>query len=194
MNEVSDRKGLFYEALVTAAGVSLWAAAVAGLALNHGLREQLTLVALVPVALIVGMFPLTFPIPSSLRLTSEKVNFSLSDAIVLLVAAWLGVLPAVVAAGVEGFTASRRAVRRLSSNAFSFGMMSLVAGASGSCLSAVLRHGFGEAGAGSQQRFTAVAVALLAASVVHVLLNTALFSTFFALRQHAPLWRRWRES
>ncbi len=189
-----DKKGLAYEALVIAAGLSLWLAAAAGLLLNHTLRDQLLLVALVPVAVVVGMFPLTFPIPSSLRLTAEKVNFSLSDALVLLVACWLGVLPAVFVAGVEGFTASRRAVRRLSSNVFSFCMMSLVAGASGSVLGVVLRHGFDESGAGPRQSFSAVAVALLAASIVHVVCNTVLFSTFFALREHAPVLKRWRES
>jgi putative nucleotidyltransferase with HDIG domain len=189
-----DKKGRAYESLVAMSGLAVWLTAVVPVGRDYAWRDHLILLALVPVALIVGIFPLTFPIPSSLRLTSEKVNFSLSDAIVLLIACWLGVWPAVFVAGVEGFTASRRAVRRLSSNVFSFGMMSLVAGASGGALSAVLRQGFGEPGVGAQQSFTAVAVALLAASIVHVVLNTALFSTFFALRERAPVLPRWSQS
>ena len=49
----------------------------------------------------------------------------------------------------------RRAIRRLSSNLFSFGMMSLVGAASAFTLGALLRYGFGEVTT-SQHSFPAV--------------------------------------
>ncbi len=95
--------------------------------------------------------------------------------------------------GVEGFTSSRRAVRRLSSNLFSLGMLSLAAAAAAAALGAVLRHGFGEAGAGGAHTLPAAAVALLAASVAHIAVNTALLSTLLALRHRKPITQTCRE-
>jgi len=189
-----ERKGLAYEAAVIAAGLVLWLASVAGLWMSYGLRDNLIFLALVPLIAVAGMFPNVFPMPSGLRLTKERITFTLSDGIILLVACWHGPAPAVFISGLDGLISSRRAVRRLSSNVFSFGMLSLVAGASSLCLSAVLRHGFGEAGTGPQQRFPAVAVSLLAASVVHIVVNTGLFAAFFALRRGESVMGRWRES
>ncbi|MGH9902171.1 MAG: HD-GYP domain-containing protein, partial [Pyrinomonadaceae bacterium] len=188
-----SKKRLVYEAAVAAAGFPAWAAAVVSLGLNYAPLDHLTFLVLAPLVIITGMFPNTFPLPSALKFTREKINFTLSDAFVLLVACWYGPAPAVFIAGVEGFISSRRAVRRLSSNVFSFAMMSVVAAASANCLGAVLRHGFGEAGAGRDHSFTAVAVALLVASIVHVVINTALFSTFFSLRQGGSPFHHWRE-
>ena len=85
--------------------------------------------ALVPVIVFAGLFTQHFRIPFGLDLTQERLTFSLSDAIVLLVAYWYGVHPAIFVAGLEGFITSRRTVRRWSSNLFSLGMMSLVAAA-----------------------------------------------------------------
>jgi len=78
---------------------------------------------------ITGMFPNSVPLPSSLKLSQEKMTFTLSDALVLLIACKFGVAACIFVAGIEGLTSSRRAVRRLSSNLFSFGMMSLAAAA-----------------------------------------------------------------
>src|SRR5919199_281224 len=123
-----DFKGRAFQTAVTAAGLLLWGAAVADIAARRAAPEQLTLLALAPLALVVGVFPITFPLPSGLRFTTEKISFTLSDAFTLLVACRYGVLPAVFLAGLEGFVSSRATVRRLSSNLFSSGMMSLAAG------------------------------------------------------------------
>lgn len=190
-----DRKSRAYQWVVTGAGASIWLIALVNLATGYPLRDQLVLLALAPLATIVGMFPVTFPLPSGLHPTREKINFTLSDAFVLLVACWYGILPAVFVAGIEGFTASRRAVRRLSSNLFSFGMMSFASAAAATSLAAVLRYaGGGGEGTGRNQSFTAITVALLAASVVLVVSNLGLLSTLLALRHRNPIMRAWKEN
>src|SRR5919202_466680 len=135
-----NRSSSLYQTCVTAAGLILWAAAVADIAALCAPSEQLTLLALVPLALLVGVFPITFPLPSGLKFTTERITFTLSDAFTLLVACRYGVLPAVFLAGLEGFVSSRATVRRLSSNLFSSGMMSLAAGAAAAALAAALAY------------------------------------------------------
>lgn len=190
----AQRKLRVYEIAVDAAGLGLWLWAAVSLWAGYTVRENLLLIALVPLIVVAGMFQNVFPLPAGLRLTREKITFTLSDGIILLVACWHGPAAAVLISGLDGLVSSRRAVRRLSSNIFSFAMLSLVAGASSLVLGAVLRQGFGEAGTGPRQSFPAVAVALLVASVVHVVVNTALISALFALRQREPVMRRWRDN
>jgi len=194
------KKSLPYEVIVAATGLSLWLAAVVYVLLNYGLRDHLTFLALVPLVVITGMFPNTFPLPSGLRFSREKITFTLSDAIILLVACWHGMAPAILLAGVEGFVSSRHVVRRFSSNIFSFGMMALVAAASSATLGAVLCYGFGEASnitaaaAGRAHSFPAVAVALLTASIIHIIVNSGLISVCFALRQNSPVLDTWKQN
>src|ERR1043165_9042426 len=170
-------RGTVFQPIVPAAGLVLWAAAVADIAALRSPSEQLTLLALVPLALLVGVFPITFPLPSGLKFTTEKICFTLSDAFILLVACRYGVLPAIFLAGLEGFVSSRSTVRRVSSNLFSAGVSSLAAGPAASALAATLTHGF----AGSNS-FTAAACALLVASLVQLAVNVGLLSTLLALR------------
>src|SRR5437764_1363574 len=182
-------EGRVFQTGVTAAGLLLWAAAVADIAAWRAPADQLILLALVPLALVVGVFPITFPLPSGLKFTTEKITFTLSDAFTLLVACRYGVLPAVFLAGLEGFVGSRASVRRLSSNLFSSGMMSLAAGAAAGGLAATLAYT--SAGAGG---FTAVACALLVASLVQLAVNVGLLSTLLALRHGDPVLSVWRKN
>jgi putative nucleotidyltransferase with HDIG domain len=182
-----------YEA-VTIPGVLLWTVALVSLSANYRLHELLIFLALVPLVVSASVFPNIFPLPAGLKFAQEKVTFTPSDSIVLLVACWYGPAPAIFIAGVEGFISSRRAVRRLSSNIFSFGMMSLVGGASSMTLGAVLRYGFGETVSARQHSFPAVAVALLVANTVHIVVNTGLVAKFFALRQGGAALRLWRQN
>ncbi|HEX8139589.1 MAG TPA: EAL domain-containing protein [Pyrinomonadaceae bacterium] len=190
----SEKNSLVYLVAVATTGISLWLAAALSLRFNYILRDCLIFLALVPAIIVTGMFTNTLPMPSALRFSREKMNFTLSDAIVLLVACWYGAMPAIFIAGIEGFVSSRRGVRRLSSNLFSFGMLSLVAGLSALILGAVLRFGFGEPAAGHQHSIPAVAVAFLAASVVHIISNTGLISTLFAMRLDKPVAPLWKEN
>jgi putative nucleotidyltransferase with HDIG domain len=183
-----NRKSGVFQTAVAAAGLLLWAAAVADIAARRAPAEQLTLLALVPLALVVGVFPITFPLPSGLKFTTEKITFTLSDAFTLLVACRYGVLPAVFLAGLEGFVGSRATVRRLSSNLFSSGMMALAGGAGAGGLAATLAYT--SAGAGE---FTAIACALLVASLVQLAVNVGLLSTLLALRHGEPVLPTWRK-
>ncbi|HEV2859774.1 MAG TPA: HD domain-containing phosphohydrolase [Pyrinomonadaceae bacterium] len=185
----SNRARVF-RASVTAAGLLVWAAAAAEIAATRTALVQLELLALVPLAIIVGVFPITFPLPSGLNFTREKICFTLSDALILLVGLRHGPLPAVFLAGLEGFVSSRSSVKRLSSNFFSSSMMSLAAGGAAAALAAVLAYGFGS----DALTFTAVAVALLAASVVQLAVNIGLLSTLLALRHGDPILSVWRKN
>jgi putative nucleotidyltransferase with HDIG domain len=186
-------KSNVYQAAVTAAGLTLWLAAAASVLLRYAPSEQFVALLLVPLVVVVGMFPHVYPIPSGLKFTHEKISFSLSDAIVLLVACWCGPAPAILVGGIEGFTTSRRAVRRLSSNLFSHGMMSLAVGVAAAALGAVLRFGFQEPESGGANSFKAAALALLVASIVHIVINAGLLSTLLALRHGNTLLRSWKE-
>jgi putative nucleotidyltransferase with HDIG domain len=191
MNEKREDsfRGCAFQNSVTAAGLVLWAAAVADFTALRAPSDQLTLLALVPLALLVGVFPITFPLPSGLKFTTERITFTLSDAFTLLVACRYGVLPAAFLAGLEGFVGSRATVRRLSSNLFSAGMMSLAGGAAASALAAMLAYT--SAGAGG---FTAIACALLVASFVQLAVNVGLLSTLLALRHGEGVLSVWRNN
>lgn len=188
------QKSLTYLAIVSAAGLSLWLAAAFRLAFDYTLRDCLIVLALIPVTVITGMFQNTLPMPSGLKFSQEKMNFTLSDAIVLLTACLYGAAPAIFIAGIEGFASSRRSVRRLSSNIFSFGMLSLSAGISTFSLNTVLKYGFGEPASGQQHNVPAVTIALLAASIIHIIANTGLISGLFALRLNKPALPLWKEN
>jgi putative nucleotidyltransferase with HDIG domain len=192
MSKESNDKSRGYQAIVTAAGMALWLAAGAWIAYTYDLRDQLTLVALMPLIIGVGMFAHEFQLPVGLKFTQEKITFTLADAIVLLVACWNGVLPAVVIAGIEGFTSSRRNGRRMSSNLFSSAIMSLGAAVASAGLCVVLRYGFNEGFDGGKRTFLAVAVALLVASIIQIAANIVLLSTLLALRHGNPILSNWK--
>lgn len=187
-----NKKSRVYQTVVTVAGSCVWLVAVLGTLFQYGLRDQLTFLGFVPLIIVISLFPNTFPLPSGLKF--DKITFTLSDAFILLIACWYGMLPAVFVAGLEGFSSSRRAVRRLSSNLFSFGMMSLSAACAGASLNAVLHYGFNQAGRGGHNTFLAVTVALLVASAAHVLVNVGLISRLFALRQSKSFITAWKEN
>jgi putative nucleotidyltransferase with HDIG domain len=180
--------------LVTAAGLLLWLTAAASLWRAYATRDLFVILGLVPLVVSASLFPNIFPVPKGLKLTQEKVIFTPSDSIILLVACWYGVAPAIFIAGLEGFISSRRAVRRLSSNVFSFAMMAMVTAAGSSTLGAVLHYVFGNAARGARHSFPAIAVALLAANLVQIVVNTGLVSIFFALRRGDAALRQWKHN
>lgn len=183
-----------YTVTVITVGSALWLAATAIFFATYSWQDQLTGLALLPLAVITGLFPNTLPLPSGLKLTKEKLTFTLSDAIVLLAACWLGLTACILIAGVEGYTSSRRTVRRLSSNLFSSGMMTLSALAAALSLSAVFRYGFNEILGSRSHVFPALAVAVLVSSLIHIIVNTGLISVLFARRLGNPIISSWREN
>jgi putative nucleotidyltransferase with HDIG domain len=185
-------KARVYQATVSAVGIALWVWAVARLHVDRPPSQQLILIGLMPVIILAGLFTQHFRIPFGLDLTQERLTFSLSDAIVLLVAYWYGVYPAIFVAGLEGFITSRRTVRRWSSNIFSIGMMSLVAAASALIIKAALD--FGANSADAQLPFHFAALAFFGASVTHNFVNMALLSTLLALRHKKPIAASLKES
>ncbi|MDX6578032.1 MAG: hypothetical protein QOE96_3985 [Blastocatellia bacterium] len=188
----AEKKALIYQTAVTVAGLGLWLASVVLIFIRHSPREQLILVAFVPLIIAISLFPNTFTLPSGIK--RDKITFTLSDAFVFLVACWYGVLPAVFVAGVEGFVSSRRSVRLFSSNLFSAGMISLAAAAGGAALNITLRYGFHEGSAVQRHSFLAVTVSLLPATAVHVLVNVGLLSKLFALRGMKKFLQTWKQN
>jgi putative nucleotidyltransferase with HDIG domain len=180
----TNRNGYGYQVTVSAVGFAAWLVAVATISMSFGWREQLTVLAAVPLIITAGLFVQHFRLPVGLRFTQDRFTFTLTDAFILVVACWFGPAPAMFVAGIEGFTSSRRTVRRLSSNLFSSGMMSIGAAAASFSLGAVLHYGFGEeAGSGLNHTLLAAAVAMLVGSIVQIAINVALISTLFVLRQ-----------
>src|SRR5215813_3340687 len=97
-----EKKVRVYQTTVTVCGLGLWALALARVVGAYALRDQITILALIPVTVIVGFFSHNFQIPMGKRFTREKLTVTLADAIVLLTACWGGVFPAVLVAGIEG--------------------------------------------------------------------------------------------
>jgi diguanylate cyclase (GGDEF)-like protein len=185
-------RGRLYQPAVIVAGALLWLVAVASVVSGYARHDQETLLALLPAAVVAGLLPIKFPLPGAWSRESENINFTLIDSFVLVAAGWYGPAAAVLLAGVEGFTSSRRLVRRLSSNLFSSAMMSLTAGAASVALGAALRYGSPDGARAA--RFSAVAVGLLVASVVQVGVNWLLLSTLLALRHGNSVLREWKEN
>src|SRR5437660_3232793 len=99
-HEAVNEKGRIYQAAVTVVGLCFWLGALTSASLHQGPREWLILLALVPLTILVSMFPHTFPLPVGSRFTREKITFTLSDTIILLVACWQGIPAAVFLAGI----------------------------------------------------------------------------------------------
>ncbi len=192
--ESENGKGRLFQAGVTGVGVLLWLIAAASVFTGYAWRDQMVLLALVPLIVIVSLFPISFPLPTGWSSRNENVNFTLIDAFVLIAASWYGITAAVLIAGVEGFTSSRRLVRRLSSNLFSSGMMALAAAAASYSLSLVLHYGWAGGDVARNHKFSSVAIALLIASVVQVSVNWGLLSTLLALRHSNSIVREWKEN
>lgn len=187
-----ERKSLVFQTMVTVGGLALWLAAVTSLLVRHSAREQLILLGFIPLIIIISLFPNTFTLPGSRK--REKITFTLSDAFIFLIACWYGILPAVFVAGAEGFVSSRRSVRRLSSNLFSAGMISLAAGAAALVLNVILKSGFHETNEAQYHSFFAVTVALLPATAAHVLVNVGLLSGLFSLRSKTKFLATWKDN
>jgi PAS domain S-box-containing protein len=188
-----NKKSWLYQFAVTGAGLGLWLAVAASLLFDYSPKALLPLSIILPLTVIVGMFPHHFRLPLGLKFTDERITFTLADAIVLLVACWYGLPFAVFVAGIEGFTSSRRSIRRISSNLFSSAMMSLGAAAASLTLGAVLNYGFSYHLSGGDKPFLPIAVALLAAGIVQFVVNVLLLSTLLAMRHGKPILSHWKE-
>jgi putative nucleotidyltransferase with HDIG domain len=191
--ERASRVSRIYQAMVTIAGLGLWAAAAAVVLIPPVGEARLGLFAFVPLVVLVGLFPQHLRMPVGPTLTRERLTFTLADAVVLVVASWYGPAAAVFAAGIEGFTSSRRTVRKLPSNLFSSSIMSLSAAAGAVALGAVLSLAFHQPSSGGRPAILAAAVALLAASICQTLANSVLLATLLALRHGRRILGYWVE-
>lgn len=187
-----ETNAFFYQMLVTVAGLGAWLASVLFLTVRHSWTDLIIFISFVPLITVVGLFPNTFTLPTGLK--RDKITFTLSDALVFVIACSYGVFPAIFVAGAEGFISSRRSVRRISSNLFSAGMISLAAAAAAVLLQAILRYGFHETGGAKYHSFLAVTIALLPATALHVLLNVGLLTGLFSYRSKTRFLPAWKEN
>src|SRR5258708_8522013 len=125
----AEKKALIYQTAVTVAGLSLWLASIVLIFIRHPPREQLILIAFVPLIIAISLFPNTFTLPSGIK--RDKIPFTLSDPFVFLVACWYGVLPAVFVAGVGGLFFFRPRLRPVLGNFFLSRLVSLAAARAG---------------------------------------------------------------
>ena len=187
-----NKKRRAYQATVTALGLLLWIIAAGRTFTGHAWRDLLFLLPAIPLIMIVVRFPLNWRLPTGWKSTQENVTFTLSDAFVLAIAGWYGIAPAVLIAGIEAFASSRRQVHRLSSNLFSAAALSLTATAASVCFSGLLGNGWTGAAATSYHSISAIAAALLAASIVQTTVNWSLLSALVALRQNNSILLLWK--
>ena len=171
-------------------GLLLWLIAGGTTFTGHAWRDLLFLLPAIPLIIIVGLFPLTLHLRKA---TQENLTFTLIDAFVLAIAGWYGIAPAVLIAGIEAFTSSRRQVRRLSSNLFSAAIMSLTAAAASVCLSGLMGNGWTGAAITGYHSISSVAVALLVASIVQVTVNWGLVSALLAMRHDNSILLLWKQ-
>ena len=188
-----NRKSRVFQILVSAVGITVWLGATACLPFIFTTRELLIILALVPLAVGVGMCSHTFKLPEGIRFTDDRFTFTLVDSIVLLVALWYGPLPAVFIHGIEGYSSSWR-IHRVKQydvvrDLFSSGMMSLATMAAAFTMRNVLHHGFSETLSQRHHSLLAAATALLVASLVHNVVNMSLLSTIIALRYDNPIFK-----
>src|SRR3954463_13463154 len=87
-----------YQAVVIVAAFAVWLLATATFSIEYAWRDQLIMLALAPLVIVTGMFPNTFPVPTPLKFSQEKISFTLTDALVLLVACRYGIAPAIFVA------------------------------------------------------------------------------------------------
>jgi putative nucleotidyltransferase with HDIG domain len=182
-----------YQVAVTSAGLSLCALAGANVALFFETKDQLIILALIILAILVGAFPQNFRIPVGLGFTREVITFTLTDAIVILVACCCGVYPAILIAGIESFVSSRRGGPLLSSHLFSSAMMSLSAAAASVVLLSGLYAFSGQTGIGVNHNLAAVAPSLFLASIAQFTVNAILLSTLIGLRHRRSILHSWKD-
>ncbi|HVG38783.1 MAG TPA: HD domain-containing phosphohydrolase, partial [Pyrinomonadaceae bacterium] len=183
-----------YQRAVIATGLALWLAAAFYLIFYYAGSEQLAVLTLVPLAVVVSLFMNTFPLPLGLKFTNVRTSVTLTDAIILLIACWYGLPAAIFVGGIEGFAASRRTTRRMSSVLFSSAMIALTSGAAALSLNLVLHRPITAFGVDGADSFLNVTVAFLVASVVHIIVNTGLLSTFLALRAGDSVFGTWYQN
>lgn len=193
-----NKQSRLFQIVVSAIGICVWLGAAASLPSNYTTRELWIILALVPLAVLGGMFSHTFKLPEGLGFSSDRFTFTLVDSIILLVALWYGPMAAIFVHGIEGYTSSWRVhrvkqydvVREL----FSSSMMSLATMAAAFTLRGVLLYGFGASRSGLGYPLVAVAVSLLVASLVHNIVNMWLVSTLIALRYDHSILKTWKQN
>src|SRR5437016_1209405 len=92
-----------YQAAVIVVGLLSWLIATGSTIAHHGWRDLLVLLAVVPLIVSVDLFPVNFSLFAGRKNAQETLTFTLIDAFVLVIAAWFGMAPAVLIAGIEGF-------------------------------------------------------------------------------------------
>lgn len=177
-----NKKSLQYQRTVTAVGMALWGISAVGTLVSYSINDLLNLFGLLLVVGILCLFPQKVRLPLGPRFTREEIAFSMADPIIILAACWYGFFPAVLLGGTESFISSRRSTKRLLSNLFSLGMLSLSIAGAAITLNAVMQYTFNAEAPYRDEPFLSVAFAMLVANIVHVFLNIVLLSVLLSLR------------
>lgn len=201
MNQATENKSSrAFQVAIIAVGMSLWFASAARVAVLYNPRQVMIILALVPVTLLVGTFSHTYKLPSGLRFSRNDVTFTFADSLVLLVACWFGIGPAIMVQGIEAFNSARRIKKnpktQLFSDLFSTGMMNIATACGGLALTVVLNYGFNvttPASFNSAPNFLAVSTALIVAALVQNITNVGLFASLLALRERSSIGTKLKE-
>lgn len=121
----------------------------------------------------------------------RQLSISLSDCLTFLLLILYGAAPAILVSGLDGFIASRRTVKRWTSNLFTWGMFSLsVLGASRAYQFTLSVFGL-SSDPGARLTAAQLIIPLLVAAAIHFLISSILLSTILGLRYRTSIVRQW---
>ena len=193
-NEPQLRKSHAYKTVIIIIGLSFWLFAAVRVYVTFELKHFSILMALVALAVVVGLFSHTVKLPLGLKASQNSFTFTFVDSIILVIACFYGVFAAVLVHGIEGSISAIRGSRfRISSYLFSGAMMSIATGVASVVFHGVLYFDFGKKQGDLQNTILATSIAFIAASLVQFCINLGLISGYLAFREGVSLLERWAE-
>lgn len=180
---------------VIGGGILVWL--YAGLRFRDGAspREMLETGVFALAIILISSRPVMITMPGRSNLNAKRqLSISLSDCLTFLLLILYGPAPAILVSGLDGFIASRRTVKRWSSNLFTWGMFALsVLGAARAFQVTLSAFGF-SSNPGTRLPAIQLIIPLLVAAAVHFLISSILLSTILGLRYRTSIVRQWVEN
>ncbi|MEO6391327.1 MAG: diguanylate cyclase [Pyrinomonadaceae bacterium] len=141
---------------------------------------------------LISSRPVMITMPGRSNLNDRRqLSISLSDCLTFLLLILYGAAPAILVSGLDGFIASRRTVKRWTSNLFTWGMFSLsVLGAARAYQFTLSAFGL-SSDPGTRLSTFQLVIPLLVAAAIHFLISSILLSTILGLRYRTSIVRQW---
>ncbi|HEX4948647.1 MAG TPA: diguanylate cyclase [Blastocatellia bacterium] len=181
---------IFQWAVITAGG-GYWLSNVLRLFADAPTSELWVVAGFALAVLAVSLKPIQITTPGLKFGNKSQQSISLSDAVTYLLLVLHGPAAAVVVAGLDGFVASFRSVRRLGSNLFSLAMLACAFFGISTSYELVMRLQGLAPYAELQQPALRLIMPLFAASAIHFVICSSLLALILGLRYRTSFWRYW---